>query len=80
MPLTPNYEAFVQSLDDAEAAFLHAVLQGVRGQKAMGLRESLLNRVLDAESPGTLREEMEARFFQVTRPKVLPAAPIRRSK
>lgn len=80
LPLTPDYEAFVSGLDDAEAAFLHAVLQSVRGSKVMGLREALLDKVLDSENPGTLRADMEARFYKTVRPKILPAAPIRRAK
>lgn len=66
--LIPDFEAFVASLTDEQATFLHVHLQGVMGQRVMPLREAALNRVLDSEDKVGQTEKMYRRFFRPVEP------------
>jgi hypothetical protein len=53
--LRPSDEEFAASLEPEQAAYLHAALQNVGGKKVMGLREAVMNRVLDVEDKLEMR-------------------------
>jgi hypothetical protein len=72
--LVRDIEAFVASLTNAQTAFLHAELQGVRGQRVVPLREALLERITNTENPGGLRTAMFSEFYRPETPIV--AVPI----